>query len=227
MNHPYLSFNLSTTYKRKLVVGTSFRASDGNGLINKSVKNIEIPPVFNGMKVVELGFRCFCLTDIESVFIPNSIVLIRYAALAICYKLTEVRFEAGGKSLEFQHHVFWESKSIKRIDFPFSVDNIAEVTNFFYQVSLDCFSYEGTHDFSSFVDFFNTVTNVYVSNNYPSSTFAEKSITGRGKTCGVSKEHLETPYKGIAYEIICYGKTACFTRTNRHFCFYIFLIIQS
>ena len=231
MNHPYLNFSLSTEHKGKLVVGTSSRTFDGNGLFNKSVKIVEIPGFFNGLKVAELGNRCFCCTGIISIFIPKTILLIRYAALASCHDLTDVRFEKGSKLQIIEHHLFWDCTSLKKVDFPYFVSELETVERspFFYSVSLDCFYYAGTHDFSSLEDFFSTTVNkIYVSNDYKGEKFAGRDITARDKTCEVSKDHLEVPFTGVDYKIICKGKiSSCTKRPGISFCAIILPAIHS
>ena len=191
LNHPYLNFSISSSYPHKLVVGTSGYCDIANGLLDKNVKNVENPPYFNGIEVVEIGYRCFWLDNIESVFIPKTIRLIKYAAFANCYKLVDFRFEKGSELQKLETHVFWLCRVLKKIDFPSKINDIGinSVGPFFNEASLDCFSYAGTHDFSSLTYFFGTVTNVYVSNDYQQSSFASKAITKRGETCGVSNEH--------------------------------------
>ena len=127
-------------------------------------------------------------------------------------------------------YVFYSFYALKKKnDFPASVTSFSDSHNFFYNVKLDCFSYAGTHDFSSLTSgFFNTVTNIYVSNNYPASTFAGKSITGKGQTCGVSKSHLETPNTGINVNNNRRCKiSVCYRRNNISFHHYMLLLIQS
>ena len=194
MPHPYLKLSDSEKYEGKLLVGTSATLYTSPG--NKSIKVVEIPSKFDGKEVAELGYRSFYGTEITSVFIPKTILCIYDDAFKSCTKLSEVRFEKGSKLTSLGKRVFYYCTSLKKIDFPASVSSISidDLDNFFYSVSLECFSYEGTTDFSSLSRFFYTVTNIYVPTGYTGQTFAGKKITGRDKTCGVSKEHFK---KGI------------------------------
>ena len=194
MSHPYLLLSESTTYAGKLLVGESETSGDdGCGLTNKSIKIVEIPSFFNEKEIVQIGYYALVGGIFTSIFIPKTIVEICRGALEMCYSLKEVRFEKGSKLQKLGILVFWRCTALRKIDFPPLITSIGEFSKnlFFGDIPLECFSYEGTHDFSSLSNFFYSVTNVYVPNNYPTSTFAGKSITGRGKTCGVSKEHLE------------------------------------
>ena len=59
MSHAYLSFSDSTYYSGFLVVGTSSHPGStkyGNGLTDKSVKNVEIPSTFGGKLLPNLAF---------------------------------------------------------------------------------------------------------------------------------------------------------------------------
>ena len=138
----------------------------------------------------------------------------------MCESLSEVRFEKGSKLQLFGLYVFYGCDVLKKIDFPVSVESISTSSSylFFHGVNLECFSYEGTNDFSSLSYFFDSATNVYVSNKYGPSAFAGKSITERGRTCGVSKEHIEKQ-KTI--------QTMKIRRNNVVFLQIMFLIIQS
>ena len=195
MPHPYLKLSSSTNYEGKLLVGTSATSytSQGDGLTNKNIKIVEIPSKFDGKEVAELGYYSLACTPITSVFIPKTILCIYKSAFYSCTKLSEVRFEKGSKLTSFGMWVFYNCKSLKKIDFPASVSSISisPSLSFFEDVSLECFSYEGTTDFSSLCNFFDSVTNVYVPTGYKGQKFAGRKLTGINKTCGVSKEHLE------------------------------------
>ena len=222
MSHPYLLLTESKNYAGKLLVGTSATSckSYGEGLTNKSINIVEIPSKFKGKEVAEIGFRSFHGTSITSIFIPKTIESIYRSAFENCHRLSEVRFEEGSRLQSLGLFVFYNCKSLKKIDFPASVSSIATSSGwiFFDYVSLDCFSYEGTKDFSSLNYFFYSVTNVYVPSSYEGSSFARKSVTGQDKTCGVSKEHFEK-VKGI--------KTVQISRDNIPLINALFFIILS
>ena len=206
MDHPYLVFALSSVCKWKLSVGTS-NSTHGNALSNSNAKIIEIPEFFNDIEVAEIGLNSFYSTKITSVFIPKSIIQISQSSFDTCVQLTEVRFEKGSKLQTIGYSAFWGCTSLKRIDFP-KVSTILTYSSyiFLHKVPLDCFSYAGSKDFSSLPYFFDlAVKEIYVSNDYPASEFASRSITGRGKTCGVSQEHFEPVQKRkiFKYSIFC------------------------
>ena len=224
MDHPYLVFTLSLTYKGKLVVGTSGE-TNANGLSNTSVKNIEIPEFFFDIEVAEIGSRSFYGTQITAVFIPKSIIQISQSAFDRCNQLYDVRFEKGSKLQKICFIAFWGCTSLKRIDFPSSVSSVVTSSsyNLFHDVSLDCFSYAGTEDFSTLTNFFQTINKIYVSNEYEGTQFASKTITEKGKTCETSHEHLEPVIKRKT--ILKRSKVNC--RSNRiipvHHCIYLLL----
>ena len=89
----------------------------------------------------------------------------------------------------------YQKFDLKKIDFPASVTSISISSGFavfFYEAKLECFSYAGTTDFSSLNRFFSSETNIYVSEEYPSTYFASLEIAGRGKICDVSKKPFKT-----------------------------------
>jgi hypothetical protein len=230
MTHPYLLLSDSTNYPGKLLVGQSATSgSYGCGLTDKNVKVIEFPSTFNGKEVVELGWYSFFRTGITSVFIPKTIYCIYQSTFEQCSDLSDVRFEEGSRVWKFGLYIFWRCYALKKIDFPASVTSIQSLNDeCFGHVSLDCFSYTGTTDFSSLQNFFGTVTVVYVSNSYPSSTFAGKTVTKGTQTCGVSKEHFEVPTRTLTpirtKVAIC---SVAIVRINVPFQQYMFLLIQS
>ena len=190
MSHPYLNLSESETYPGKFVVGTTARLLPfGSGLINKSVKIVEIPQTFNGIEIAEIGYQSFTPLEITSVFIPKTVLHICREAFYYCTQLTDVRFEEGSKLQKLDEYVFYKCTSLKKIDFPASVTTILTYSGglFFYNVSLDCFSYSGTTDFSTLRNFFYSVSNVYVTTSYPSSTFAGIEVTKGTQTSDVGK----------------------------------------
>jgi hypothetical protein len=225
MTHPYLRLSDSTNYPGKLLVGQSATSgATGCGLTNTNVKVVTIPSTFNGKEVVEIGYLSFYYTGITSVFIPNTVLCIYYGAFGGCGSLTEVRFQEGSRLWKFGLYVFWECTTLKKIDIPASVTSIesSSTYRFFEDVALDCFSYAGTTNFASLSYFFNTVTTVYVSNSYPSSTFADKTVTKGTQTCGVSSQYFIDPTRTRV--AIC---SAIIVRFSVPFQQYMFLLIHS
>ena len=119
--------------------------------------------------------------------------------------------------------------SLKKIDFPDSITTILTCSSwaFFQSAKLECFSYAGTHDFSSLNYFFSTVSNVYVSSSYPSDKFAGKPASKGTTTCGVSKEHLEEPNYGIIVRTQTIKCSTVLPKNNLPFHHYMFLLINS
>lgn len=72
MRHPYLNFSESTDASG-YIVGTSNEETEGNGLLKKNVKIVNIPAVFNSRNIVEIGCGAFGNTGITSVFISKNI----------------------------------------------------------------------------------------------------------------------------------------------------------
>ena len=190
MGHPYLSFSRSTNYDG-YVVGTSSSGTLGNGLLNKSVKIVQIPSSFNSIQVVEVGYRAFRGTGITSVFIPKTVKYLGYACFCNCESLSDVRFEPNSQLEKAGMDVFGVCYSLINIDLPASLKTL-EYNKYFYLFdgmnSLEFCSYLGTTDFASAYIFKNSPT-IRVSSSYPSDQFGRKTVTYKdGSTCGVSNE---------------------------------------
>jgi hypothetical protein len=226
MSHPYLLLSDSTNYPGKLLVGQSATSgSYGCGLTDTNVKVIEIPSTFNGKEVVEIGYCSFHSAGIASVFIPRTILCIYYAAFNSNPSLTVVRFEEGSRVWKFGLFVFAWCNSLKKTNKP---NFFPAPGKFFHDVSLDCFSYAGTTDFSSITYFFDSVTTVYVSNSYQPSTFAGQTVTKGTKACGVSTDYFTNPTKTLTPTPKIIPKCSIvLVRLNGPFQQFMFLLIQS
>ena len=123
VKHPYLSFSESN-YSYGKTVGTQNGDISGNGLTNKAIKILQIPPIFDDDCVVEIGTRAFAKTGITSVFIPKTVLAISWAAFEACSSLSEVRFEAGSRLVKVKGAAFNSCRQLKKIDFPSSVKEI-------------------------------------------------------------------------------------------------------
>ena len=189
VKHPYLSFSEST-YKYGKTVGTQNGDVTGNGLTNKAIKIVQIPPIFDDDCVVEIEPRAFANTSITSVFIPKTVLRILWGAFENCYSLSEVRFEAGSRLEKVSAAAFNDCKQLKKIDFPSSLKEIQ--SNFwkvFLKVNLECFSYQGSYNFSD-VQMFTSVSKVHVSSSYPSDKLGKIEVTKDDSTCDVSHERF-------------------------------------
>ena len=183
----YLSFS-DSTYCEGRVVGTSTGQGNGNGLIDKTVKDVVIPSTNENKNVVEIGWDAFKFTNIESVFIPKTIMKISGYSFSGCSFLKKVIFEPGSNLKEFGSSVFCAAKSLKKIDFPPSLSSIGSypLYSFFSPNPLKCFSYLGTQNFASVANFFNSTPKIiHVSKYYPSSTFAGEPVVKDDISCNM------------------------------------------
>ena len=197
MPHPYLSFSDSTNCKGK-VLGTSNYQKEGNGLTNPYVSYIQIPPKYENVKVVEIGYRSLTGTNVIGIFIPKTIQFIAHDAFWNCKKLSDVRFEKGSQLKTFASCVFQDCTSLKNVDIPPSTKEIAgSSTDYMFKLTsaVTCFSYLGSTDFSTAYVFYNTPT-IHVSDSiYPAGKqFGQRNVIRDGKTCGTSNEPF---YKNI------------------------------
>ena len=69
------------------VVGTHDDGGYGNGLKNKEAKEIIIPEKYLGKKVIEIGYKSFYGTYIESVFVSRYVKSILHSAFFGCFSI--------------------------------------------------------------------------------------------------------------------------------------------
>ena len=191
MPHPYLSFSDSKNYDGK-VLRTSDRTSDGNGLTNPLISYVEIPSIFENVKVVEIGYRAPCCLNIVGVFIPKTIQFIGYDAFWNSQHLQEVRFEKGSQLKKLNRDIFQSCVSLKNVDIPPSVNEIlGDSVDYLFKGTgaVECFSYLGSTDFSTTYIFYNS-PKIHVSDSlYPAGKqFGRQTAIRDGKTCGISNE---------------------------------------
>ena len=189
----YLNYGDSSYKQGCVVIGTSTSNGNGNALKDKSITIIQIPSYHNGKEVVEIGYGGFSDTNIEKVFIPKTVLFLNDFCFLGCSSLTEIRFEEGSLLERIGLYSIYNIKKLEKLDVPKSlsqydtIESSALYPGFSELYSLTCISYLGATDFSSY-DFFrnNVPANIYVSSSHPDK-FGGKSVTGRDKTCGVSK----------------------------------------
>lgn len=107
-------------YKVVQIGKTSIEDDDEPGAfeeIGGEVENIEIPE-----GVITLGERCFCLSSIRGVKMPNSLRKIGKLAFAGCNNLTEVTFPGG--VTEIEERAFIECNGLTTVVIPDSVTTI-------------------------------------------------------------------------------------------------------
>ena len=212
MPHAYLSFSNSAYYSGFLVVGTYSYNSDGNGLTNKNIKNVEIPSTFEGKTIAEVGYCAFYGTNIEAIFIPKTIKMLGNGAFYDCKNLKEVRFEKGSELEKMDYNIFKYCYALTKIDIPPSLKTVVSGSNdkiFGYNTALECFSYLGSGDFTSSYFFDSDKVIVHVSKNYPYDTLGRKSVTKDDKTCGVSQQPFsktKQKFCSLMNQRMCYVK---------------------
>ena len=176
MTHAYLSFGTSS-YSGKAVLK----------LTDSSVVNVRIPATFGSQNVVEVGRQAFDSANIESVFIPKTMIYLNNGAFYDCLKLKEVKFEAGCALTKIDINAF-KSKIIENIDLPASLSNIVNndaTYTTFRDVPLKCVSYLGTAQINSYM--FTNYPVVHVKRNYPYSTFGQRTVTKDGRVCDAKR----------------------------------------
>ena len=227
MTHSYLLLTNSPNYEGKLLIGTSATSfnTHGEGLTDKSIRDVKIPSSFDGKEIAEIGFRAFSNTNINSVFIPKTIIAIYNSAFAGCYYLIDVKFEEGSILKKLDSDVFYSCISIKKIDFPASLTSISvsSTSNFFNGAPLECISYAGIQDFSSLTNFFSGEPKIYVTKYYQGISFAGSEIIRGNTSCGVSWDILKNPKIKKSFIKCSY----VIKRINIQYQNYMFLLIHN
>ena len=224
MKHAYLNIGESEYKKGYKSIGTS--NNDGNGLNDTSVTEVQIPSRIDSRRVIELRSKAFSNTNIEKIFIPNSILSIGNSTFLNCTQLSEVRFEEGSRLEVLGHQNFYCCSKLEKIDFPASINvlnsNSPAATLFFGASMISCVSYLGKTNFESVKLFLTVPSRILVSSLYPSSIFGKQNVTqSNGETCGTSKE----PFVPIPKtRIIC---SHIIQRSRDNYYNYIFFIILS
>ena len=85
-------------------------------------KKVVIPEKIEGKPVKGIGFHAFLSSDIESVTIPSTVVMIGEMAFANCSKLHTVKLNAN--ITEIESEVFKKCVSLKNINIPSTVTKI-------------------------------------------------------------------------------------------------------
>ena len=186
----YLNYGNSSYKQGCIVIGTSTKVSNGNALNDPNITIIQIPSYHNGKEVVEIGYAGFCCTKIEKIFIPKNILFLNDNCLYFCTELTEIRFEEGSRLEKHGKYSITSLPKLVKLDVPNSlsfIDTENGYPGFHELTALTCISYLGKTDFSSYW-FFNGIVpaNIYVSSSHPNK-FGGSPVTGRDKSCGVSK----------------------------------------
>ena len=114
----YLKFN--NYWINQFIIGTEEYESDNNGLIDKNVKDVVIPPLHNGLYVTAVGYKAFFLSSIESIYFPFSIKIVYRSAINQCRKLKTIIFQQSNQLIEFGLYVFSVLDSIEEIVLPSS-----------------------------------------------------------------------------------------------------------
>ena len=216
IDHPYLWFT-PLDYCEGFAVGAplgeDFNGFDDNGANLENalldyVPEVQIPRYYDNMEVVEIGNAAFARTEIERIFIPNTIRRIGVVAFFECYYLQEIRFDYDSQLEIIGGGAFAVCESLEIIDLPSSLMVIGEYDGIFLFVdspNLVCLSYLGFANFSQVKMFDYQPENVFISSEYSQTfydiIFGQYYITGGDEVCGVSNDPFDEDELSIMYPI--------------------------
>ena len=134
-------------YEGGKVVGTHTSGSYGNGLKNKDAKEIIIPEIFEGKKIIEVGYDSFRTTNIESIFISRYVKAILFGAFYDCRELKYITFDENSELEHLGVALIYYPK-LESINLPASLKTVETggPHNFYYAPSLNCASYFGSNE---------------------------------------------------------------------------------
>ena len=131
------------------IIGYQSSDTPGNALLDKNIRNVIIPSVYNQKFVREIGDRAFQYTNITSAFVPYSIRVLRRGCLNGCSFLRKIIFEKNSQLTTILEAAFSGSVAIRKIDIPSTVVTITTNQALFDCCQIQCISYLGAGDFSS------------------------------------------------------------------------------
>ena len=178
---------LFTPYKHnQLIVGYLDECGPGTGLTDPTIKDVIIPPQYRGKYVTAIGYKAFCYTSIEFIFIPFTIRFISRSALNGCLKLNKIIFQQSNQPIEFGLYVFGNI-TINELVLPSSATVIPSDRFFHAMPNVEKIVYCGSNAFpidnQTFLNSNNNVK-IIVSKNYPKSTdFFGKSVNIDNSIC--------------------------------------------
>ena len=164
-------------YEGGKVVGTHTSGSYGNGLKNKDAKEIIIPEIFEGKKIIEIGDSSFHETNIESIFISKYVKAILFAAFYKCNELKYITFDENSELEHLGSALIYKPK-LESINLPASLKTTDGKSVFYYAPSLNCTSYFGSNDLG-FSNLFleSTISSSFVAHSLPNYQYKIGSYT--------------------------------------------------
>ena len=166
----------------------------GNGLKNKNAKDIVVPEKYLGVKVVEIGINAFQGTNIESIFISRYVKTIKNAAFYECRSLKYITFDDNSELEILEEHIIGFGK-IESLNLPASLKTgPSDEPSFYFTSTLNCGSYFGSNDLSSFHLFHApTLSSSFVVHSFPDYPYTIGSLTpvGDGVKCPEKKFNIK------------------------------------
>ncbi len=102
--------------------------ADGTGMVvsgyNGIYKDVVIHNIVNNLPVVKINEHMFSDCELQTIFIPNSVVEIGDSAFRNAYTLTHVTFEENSKLERIGSNVFSDCMILRNIEIPASVKTI-------------------------------------------------------------------------------------------------------
>ena len=144
-----------------------------NSSLVNSIVDLVIPSKVNGIPVISLGYRCFrAIPNLETVFIPKTILRFEGDSFTQCTKLHSVTFEEGSRIVDLSFYAFYMT-NLSIFHFPPATVIIRQYA--FYGVTNLRFIYIYNHMWVNEANIFFDVPSslkIYVPENYPHCNFS-------------------------------------------------------
>lgn len=162
----------------KLYVGNG-TTKDGNGAFNKQIVDAKLPMYFNEKKIYGTWHSCFeNILTLKSVFVPRTYKEIQNDFCWGCSNLESVTFEENSQ-IEAIYGWFVGKTSISSITLPRGLKTLLSKATFSDCTKLKQVLFLGNIAVGNDDNIFYNVPSdlvIIVSNNYPSTTFGERSV---------------------------------------------------
>ena len=168
------------------VVGTNIN-ENSNALVDiENTKKVKLIPYIHGFRVLTIGKYAFCKSNIEYIWIPKTVEVMKLDCLAHIQVLKTVEFEEESNLREYEQGIFYNDSKLRTIHLPNRLQ--ISVQYIFTHCHLDSVFYYGMFEFNQKMFFHDAyvgtdVKNLYVCKNYPYSHFAEITNIQKNLEC--------------------------------------------
>ena len=174
------------------IVGKDIKTEHSNALEKKyNIKRVFIQSYVNGYIVLTIGTYAFTYSNIEYIFIPKTVEVMKLDALAYINELKTVEFEKDSALKTLEQGIFYKSINLKELHLPSRVQTIEN--SVFGYTQIDSLYYYGMFEINKSSAFLSSIPNhIYVCENAPFNHFAELESDKLEKVLKCPQVFIET-----------------------------------